>query len=85
MNILQNKRKKLSLADHIRQAVVYLFVIIIFPTLGLIAYIKLGGDMSTETGGLIGIGVVIISAFIPYMLYNLLFEKYSDDLPDTFA
>jgi len=44
-----------------------------------------GADyISSETGGLILIGVVLLSAFIPYIAYKILFEKYSEDVPEPF-
>ncbi len=72
--------------DDIRAGLVTIIITIIVPLLVLMAYIKIVGfDYATsETGGLISIGLIIVSVFIVYLGYKILFSKYSDDLPEKF-
>lgn len=80
------KNMKKSLTDQIRSGLVYLIVALIIPVVTLIIYIKIVGFdyFSTETGGLIGMALVVVCMFISYIGYKELFSKYSDDLPDKF-
>lgn len=77
--------KQSTKADRIRGLLVELFIIVIIPIFTMSIYTKIGGDFAeTELGNYIMIGLIILSALIGYLGYKILFEKYSDDLPEPF-
>lgn len=84
--IRATEARKITLADKIRQGLIFLSVVIFVPLITLVAFTEVVGvDYAfSEDGQLIGIGLIIVSSLVAYIAYKVLFSKYSDDLPETF-
>ena len=84
--IKATEARKITLADKIRQGLIFLSVVIFVPLITLVAFTEVVGvDYAfSEDGQLIGIGLIAISSGVVYIAYKTLFSKYSDDLPEPF-
>ncbi len=76
--------KKYRLADKIRINIIDISVTLIVPILALTAYLHFASKdfVSSELGGYVTMGIVLISAIVAHITYRYLFPKYADDLGD---
>lgn len=84
-NSKEQKVIKLSKIDTIRRLLIEVIIFIIIPIITMVIYRGLLGNfVYTELGSYIMIGLIILSTLFAYLGYKILFQKYSDDLPEPF-
>lgn len=76
--------ERLSKKDKIRRNLVYFFIIILAPLISFLIYWKIVGDdfVSSETGQLLLIPIVLFSSIGASLVYEYLFPKYKKDIPN---